>query len=210
MIYEDYLRLQHEGSDWSYGSRWGDQMEDAMISWFAKQVENNAKILDVGCGEGRGVKALVDMGFTQVSGVDITPEKVNKGISDGLKLFIDDMHTLNTIADKEYDYVFTSHTLEHALSLEEVIKTLLRIIKKKIYFIIPINETKKFVEENNPSHTSFINDPKEFTSVLDQLECKYYCWNVRRLSDELWELSMSEDCQEQGMNAQMLLIFKDN
>ena len=159
--YSNYVKLQEKGSDWSYGSHWGDQMEDAITSWFAKEVEKDAHILDLGCGEGRGVKALTDMGFSNVSGVDITVAKVNKGIGYGLNIFPDDMHTLKTVPDKKYDYIFTSHTLEHALSLEEVVRTLLRITKKKIYFIIPIHETKEFVEKNNPSHTSFINDPKE-------------------------------------------------
>jgi 2-polyprenyl-3-methyl-5-hydroxy-6-metoxy-1,4-benzoquinol methylase len=183
---KEYLELQHKGSDWSYGSKWGDQMENAILEWFSKELPLDAKILDAGCGEGRGVKSLLDAGFKNVSGVDLTPEKVEAGKSKGLNLFLGDLHSLETIQDKEYDYVFCSHTLEHMMDLPKAISNLVRITKHKIFYIIPIHETKEFVTLHNPSHTSVIGDASEFYSVLDKLNLNHKHWEVTRMSDELW------------------------
>lgn len=183
---KEYVELQQKGSDWSYGSKWGDQMENAILEWFAKEIPLDAKILDAGCGEGRGVKSLLNAGFKNVSGVDITPEKVEAGKSNGLNLFLGDLHTLENISDKEYDYVFCSHTLEHMMDLPKAISNLVRITKHKIFYIVPIHETKEFVALHNPSHTSVIGDASEFYSVLDKLNLNHKHWEMKRMSDELW------------------------
>ncbi len=49
---EEYKKLQIEGSDWSYGSRWGDQMEEAIIKFGQSIADKNSRLLDIGCGEG--------------------------------------------------------------------------------------------------------------------------------------------------------------
>jgi 2-polyprenyl-3-methyl-5-hydroxy-6-metoxy-1,4-benzoquinol methylase len=180
----DYKELQVKGSDWSYGSAWGDQMVHSLTFWFHPNKNLEDSILDVGCGEGRGVQTLLNLGHKNVYGIDITEEKVNKGKSTGLNLLCADLHD-DILGEKKYDYVFTSHALEHMYDLPRVISYLVKATKKEIWFIIPIRETEEFVRINNPSHVWPIDDPKEFTDILDKQNLKYQVIEKTRLSAEL-------------------------
>ncbi len=182
----NYIKLQEEGSDWSYNSSWGNQMAKALEGWFHPGKDLNDSVLDVGCGEGRGVRTLLDLGHKNVSGIDLTQAKVDKGASEGLNLICGDVHT-NILGHKSVDYIFTSHTLEHMYDLPLVLKNLIDATRKQIWFIIPIRETKDFVARHNPSHVWPINDPKEFTGILDSLGVEYSdLWETHRLCSELF------------------------
>ena len=184
--YQNYLKLQIEGSDWSYNSPWGDQMEDAMINWFAKDVaDKNSSIIDIGCGEGRGLDALMRAGYKKIAGVDIAVDKIKKAKEKGHKIYEEDFHDLK-LENQKFDYVFCSHTLEHSYDLKKAFESILNICNKKIYFILPIFETEDFVKKHNPSHTSFINDPEYVISILNKINKKYTTEIKNRMSFELW------------------------
>jgi len=180
----DYFKLQAEGSDWSYGSKWGDQMEQAVVELLRTEVRNK-KILEIGCGEGRGMIAMLAFGAIEVHGIDVAPDKIAAAKARGLNVQFMDMHKLN-FADKYFDYIFTSHALEHCLDLKTVLMECIRVTKDKIIFIIPIRETKEFVAQFNPSHTYPINDPKEVTDILDSLNLKYHWEEKVRMCHEMW------------------------
>jgi len=192
MEYSEYKKLQEDGSDWSYNSRWGDQMVDAITDWFGKDVmaaESPSyamvSILDVGCGEGRGLEALKEMGFQNTAGVDITMEKIQAGMKRGLEIIDDDFNEMAKFSDDSIDYIFCSHTLEHALDLKQALSSLLRVVKKKIYIIVPIDETEESVKAN-PAHTAPITESVEIADVLDTLQCEYVWEEKMRMNKEAW------------------------
>jgi len=184
MYTKDYLQLQIDGSGWSYGSDWGDLMESAILEWFGAQIsDKNTKILDFGCGEGRGVLALKNAGFNNVVGLDLNEEKTRVGRSKGLDLICGNLKDIQNLC---FDYVFTSHTLEHLPNIADGIDDLVKVCNGFIYYIVPIRETKEFVMLHNPSHMSFINDPKEFLDILDAKKLEHVSKEVDRLCSELW------------------------
>lgn len=186
MDFEEYKRIQVSGSDWSYNSLWGDQMEKAIV-WFSSRIEDKeAKILDIGCGEGRGLDALKERGFVNICGIDLSDEKLNKACEKGHKVLNSDFHVLKEINDGEYDYIFCSHTLEHSYDLKMAVETFLRVCKKQILIIVPIRESEDFVKKVNPSHTSPINDGTEITKILDNLNLKYEASHKNRMCEEMW------------------------
>ena len=186
MQYDKYISLQAKHSGLS-NTAWGRQMEDAIINWFAPQIsDKNSIILDIGCGEGRGVQALNRLGFPNVTGIDLTEEKVVKGRAKGLNLMLGDMHFLPTFFPKSVDYVFSSHTLEHAMDLELAFKTLATITRKKIFFIVPVGETPALVARINPGHTSCLKDRAQIEDILDRLGLTYVMEERRRLCEEVW------------------------
>lgn len=180
--FDAYVTLQEKGSDWSYGSGWGDAMVEAIKEEYKDTPPGT--LLDIGCGEGRGVKTFVDMGF-KAAGIDITKEKIDKGINDGLDLHMGDMHSL-PFEDNQFDYVFTSHTLEHAIDIEKAVLECVRVARKEVFIIVPIYETKEWVLANNPAHTSPINLPEEFLGILDKVVKVYTAKVVTRMCSELW------------------------
>lgn len=186
MISQDYINLQIKNSEWSYNNKWGDQMEDAIINWFSKSItDKNANILDIGCGEGRGLSALIQNGFINTVGVDIAKDKLFAGRLKGLNLRYCDIHDLNIFKENEFDYMFCSHTLEHMLDLKTALKSIMRV-GKILYYIIPIHERKEYAHYFNASHTSMINKPEEFLTILDSLGFHHEHFTKTRLSDELW------------------------
>ena len=95
-------------------------------------VEKTAKILDIGCGLGNTLAALLKEGYADVSGIDISNEAVAYCKSRGLKVA-----RVRAIADirvedgaKRFDFIIMSHVLEH-INKDNIIETL-RYIKEKL------------------------------------------------------------------------------
>lgn len=190
----EYRQLQISGSDWSYGSQWGDQMERAVCDIF-KNIDpsNTSGIIDIGCGEGRGLQKLSDMGFKNLCGVDISQEKINHAKNNRNKKirfheqdFHEDMSNLGV-----FDIGFSSHTLEHCYDFNRAINSILSIIVKKLYFIVPIGETEEEVKKFNPSHTNPFKDLDHVHASLMSIGIRNFSLQQkgpqdRRMCDEVW------------------------
>jgi len=185
LLDKEYIDIQVSGSAWSYGSPWGDSIEAAIRETF-KDIDREAHVLDVGCGEGRGLDALKDMGFINIIGVDLSDEKLAKAKERGHIVLNSDFHTLCEFEEGSIDYIFCSHTLEHALDLEVALKTLINVVRKVLFFIVPIGETKEEVEKYNPSHTSPIKDKEQLIKILDNIGYKYCLIEKYRHCSEIW------------------------
>lgn len=184
---EEYKKLQIEGSDWSYGSRWGDQMEEAIIKFGQSIADKNSRLLDIGCGEGRGLDALVKLDFKQVFGVDISPDKIAKARSKGYLIYEYDFHKLTELPllAKSFDYTFCSHTLEHAYDIELALKSIEFVTKKQLHFIVPVGETKEEVNKYNPSHTHPFASIFEIDELLKKLKYNFSITEQTRLCKEV-------------------------
>jgi SAM-dependent methyltransferase len=180
----NYLKIQENGSDWSFGSGWGDQMETAILEWFGKSInDKTAKLLDAGCGEGRGVLALKNAGFQNVIGIDITYSKLVAARTRELNIVKTNIQNI-PFKDNSFNFCFCSHTLEHMESIKDAIISLMRVTTR-LFYIIPIFENKEFVKENNPSHVSPINNPNEFIMIVDNLNLNHKYEIKHRLGPEL-------------------------
>jgi len=112
---------------------------DEMIEWSGKYFnhyilphlpsDKDAKILEIGCGWGKYIKHLNDLGYTNVEGIDISPEQIEFA-QKKLKLknvsLIDGIEYLQH-SKKHYDAIYMIDVLEH-LDLEDSIN-----IGKQIY-----------------------------------------------------------------------------
>lgn len=201
--FEDYVKLQISGSDWSYGSRWGDQMESAIRYIFSPQNDREKiSIIDIGCGEGRGLKALHSIGYRNLCGIDISSEKLERArttSSGDITYICGDFHNTDNLISEHlslqqmdgFDYGFCSHTLEHAMDFTKAIQSIVSVIRKRFHFIVPIGETPEQVATYNPSHTSPFLDLKDVQSKLIKAGISDYALNTKglkdgRLCDEVW------------------------
>jgi methionine biosynthesis protein MetW len=95
-------------------------------------IEQNAKVLDLGCGDGKLLKILQEKGIQGV-GVEINQDNVISCIEKGLSVIQGDIDTgLVEYADKSYDYVVLNQTLQSTHRPDFVIKEMLRVGKKCI------------------------------------------------------------------------------
>jgi len=104
-----------------------------------KDTDRGLKILDIACGDGVGLRSFKHLGFTDVIGIEFNEEKISKALESGYPVYQFDMHDLCIFPDKEFDIVYSSHTLEHAYFPEIVVEEFSRILKPngKLYVVLP-------------------------------------------------------------------------
>ena len=102
----------------------------------AELIENDKKVLDVGCGDGILMNFLKENKNTNIRGLEISKGKVQECIAKGLTVIEGNAEKdLKQFPDKSFDYVVLSQTLQAFLDPELVIEELLRVGKKAIVTI---------------------------------------------------------------------------
>ena len=99
-------------------------------------IEDNKKVLDVGCADGTLMPFLKENKNINVRGLEISKDKVQECIAKGLTVIEGNAEKdLKQFPDKSFDYVVLSQTLQAFLSPELVLDELLRVGKKAIVTI---------------------------------------------------------------------------
>jgi SAM-dependent methyltransferase len=109
----------------------------AMTQFFTVK-QKTASVLDVGCGIGYGVGMLKKIfGFSEVTGVDLNPKKIEIGHRLGYNIVCADI--MDIYDDSHYDVIWCSHAFEHMFDPYNVIQRLKQITKQdaRIIFILP-------------------------------------------------------------------------
>jgi methionine biosynthesis protein MetW len=102
----------------------------------AQIIQNNKRVLDVGCGDGTLMQQLIFSQQNDVRGLETQKKLVQKCIAKGLSVIEGDAEKeLIQFPNKSFDYVVLSQTLQAFLLPEEVLKQLLRIGKQTIVSI---------------------------------------------------------------------------
>lgn len=84
-----------------------------------KKTNKNARILDIGCGQGVFLMGLRDMGFKNIYGIDLDQQAVDFCVKNGLNVKRMNCMDLNTLEEK-FDFISMNHVLEH-LKKDDVI-----------------------------------------------------------------------------------------
>jgi len=99
-------------------------------------INDNKKVLDIGCGDGTLMEYLKFNQKNDVRGLEPNKKLVQKCIAKGLPVIEGNAEKeLFQFPDKSFDYVVLSQTLQAFLSPENVLKELLRIGKNTIVSI---------------------------------------------------------------------------
>ncbi len=99
-------------------------------------IENNTRVLDVGCGDGTLMKNLKDKKNIDTRGLEISKNKVQICIKKGLSIIEGNAEKdLEQFPDLSFDYVILSQTLQAFYNPEKVINDLLRVAKNAIVTI---------------------------------------------------------------------------
>jgi methionine biosynthesis protein MetW len=96
-------------------------------------VPDNAKVLDLGCGDGQLLSDLIEYKRCEGRGVEIDEAEVMKCIGRGVPVFQGDMlEGMSFYRDGHFDVVILSQTLQQALDPPRVIREMLRVGRRAI------------------------------------------------------------------------------
>ena len=99
-------------------------------------IENNTRVLDVGCGDGTLMKYLKDEKHVDTRGLEISKKNVQDCTSKGLSVIEGNAEKdLHQFPNLSFDYVILSQTLQAFYNPEKVINDLLRVANKAIVTI---------------------------------------------------------------------------
>ena len=102
----------------------------------AKLVEENAKVLDVGCGDGELMKYINENITNDIRGLEISKSNVQKCIEKGLTVIEGDAEKdLKQFPNSSFNYAVLSQTLQAFYDPEKVIDDLLNVADKAIVTI---------------------------------------------------------------------------
>jgi len=96
-------------------------------------IETNSTVLDIGCGDGELLANLISDKNITGKGIEVEQDLVLACVNRGLSIIQHDIELgLENFADKSYDYVILSQTVQTIKNTELVFTELLRVAKKVI------------------------------------------------------------------------------
>ena len=99
----------------------------------AEMVSANARVLDIGCGDGTLLRLLAERRGVDARGIELSQAGVNSCVAQGLAVIQGDADTdLVYYPDLAFDYAILSQTIQATYSPRDVLKQLLRIGKRTI------------------------------------------------------------------------------
>jgi methionine biosynthesis protein MetW len=99
----------------------------------ADWINNEASVLDLGCGDGKLLALLVNEKEVRAQGIELSDGAIQSCVAAGLNVFQQDIDTgLSEYGDKSFDYVLLNQTFQQVKKPDFVLKEALRVGKKTI------------------------------------------------------------------------------
>lgn len=156
------------------------KMSNLSLEAFLKlKLSKSLKILDVGCGEGKFLKSIYQLGFKNISGIEPFALKEQKSPFPIYRKSLEDL-------DDKYDVITFNHVFEHVEDVNETLKTCYDLLNRngKIIIRVPVKDSyayelykENWIQWDAPRHFQLLT--KKAIHILtnqNNFELKhYYC-----------------------------------
>src|SRR5258706_2484352 len=149
---------------------WKRQQETAgQISGFLQNPE--AKILDVGCANGGMLKALKEIGYHVLCGIDPSPNCVENTRQLGVEAYQGSL--FQPFHKDNYDCVILSHTLEHVENVGGALNWIREHLKPDAFGFLETPDASRYVDCNDAPFQDFNTEHINHFSLtsLENLMC---------------------------------------
>ena len=103
----------------------------------SRLIEENSRVLDLGCGDGCFLAYLKKEKNASVLGLELEQEKILACIANGVPVIQRNLNrSLSFADDKSFDYVILSHTLQELENPEKILAEIVRVGKKAVVSFI--------------------------------------------------------------------------
>lgn len=141
---------------------------------FFDWIENNSKVLEIGCGDGYFGQMLKQKNI-DYTGCDISKRALEIAEKRGLNTFLCEIKDKIDFPDNSFDYVVMSEFLEHIIDSEKILKETARISKNGVLVSMPNTAYWRFRIQ-----LFFGRFPKQWV-VAPQEHLRY--WSVKDFKD---------------------------
>lgn len=123
------------------------------------ELPKDSVILDVGCGSGYFMRAMRELGYTDITGITLNDEDIIECDKDNLKTLKSDF-TFIDLPDQSVDFIFCRHSLEHSVFPFFTLIEYNRLLKQdaSIYIEVPAERTDRKHEDNSNHYAIMGNE----------------------------------------------------
>ncbi len=126
----DYHSLDFSAENYSFVHKVRSRLEARRLLRYCRGIPSDARILDVGCGDGFHLSLLREYGSPEwsVSGIDIDHRAVEHARSRGLEV---QLGTVEDLVEQgpQYDLVYTIQTIEHVAAPDQMLAAIGAILR---------------------------------------------------------------------------------
>jgi len=98
---------------------------------------SNAKLLDLGCGNGENtLKYAAKIGTKNIYGIEVIEEYARMARSKGIHTYVVDLNEKWPIESKEFDVITTNQVIEHLWNIRLFVSECFRVLKSRGYAVI--------------------------------------------------------------------------
>lgn len=99
---------------------------------YIREMDKNVNVLEVGCGEGTGLRLLHKIGFENLTGVEVSPERLLRAedkIPNTVILKETTLDSMLPFENRTFDIVISLGVIEHTLSPGKFLAEISRVLK---------------------------------------------------------------------------------